>query len=425
LRWKTQKKVLDEKTKDLKRLKCSYDAMKKQNEDLRYETSCLKEENERTMNQNIKLRKRLENLQRKCEYNSQKKSLNVQNTSQQIEKLCEKSNISNKTSNNDKKLINHSLNILSITLEWVCVVHLKPTSFSLKPTQPNQLKSFFMSEEYLTDRCLKILPMLVDIFRHLPLTSTLQAKNQIIFLKFVYWSLIHLEKSHQSVLSSTSRRLGEELLRSTNTSSSDRNEDQKISFKSSIRSQTSFIKSFHRHENPQIRILSSLIILRTLHQADIIANVIELLREDLKTEEIRSLFIDYQATQHILLPYLTHKSNKTFISATVDIMLQMTMESNVLDEFLAQCSNEKCFQALSTVLCSCHQNTDTSLFEKLSIILQKLSKIKANRKFFESFSISRILQDKYRSCSSDENHFLCVNLRSILSNLTPNFSSQF
>ena len=59
---------------------------------------------------------------------------------------------------------------------------------------------------------------------------------------------------------------------------------------------------------------------------DILAQVFQQLKKDLKVESNRGFFIDYSATQ-ALLPYLTYKTNKSLLGSAVDLMLQMSMES--------------------------------------------------------------------------------------------------
>lgn len=65
---------------------------------------------------------------------------------------------------------------------------------------------------------------------------------------------------------------------------------------------------------------------------------------------------------------------KGLVNIAIDILLQMSMESSLLPQFLHTCSNEVWFRAVTVLFRS--PSTDEKQVEKLSIILQKLSKIR-------------------------------------------------
>ena len=63
------------------------------------------------------------------------------------------------------------------------------------------------------------------------------------------------------------------------------------------------------------------------------------------------------------------------MGSAMDIFLQMSADSPFQQTFLESCSNEACFRTVAMVLRAPSQ--DNKLLEKLSIILQKLSKIRS------------------------------------------------
>ncbi|NXQ11370.1 CC138 protein, partial [Peucedramus taeniatus] len=145
---------------------------------------------------------------------------------------------------------------------------------------------------------------------------------------------------------------------------------------------------------------------------DYLAQAFESLRRDLKTDEGKALFLEYQCVP-VVLSHLK-VSSASLLSSALDGLLQMTMESGSLQPFLEACSNESFFQTCSVLLQS--SKLDIAVLEKLCVILQKLSRIKSNKKLFELFGLHRMFQELRRT--TDPGHtFLCINLNSILLNL--------
>ncbi|XP_038198870.1 coiled-coil domain-containing protein 138 isoform X2 [Arvicola amphibius] len=98
--------------------------------------------------------------------------------------------------------------------------------------------------------------------------------------------------------------------------------------------------------------------------------------------------------------------------STLIVLKTVTQES--LQPFLEACSNSLFFRTCSVLLRT--PKLDLHILEKLSIILQKLSKIKSNKKLFEVFTIHLMLQEIQRT-THPEHAFLCINLNSTLFNL--------
>nr|XP_054331302.1 coiled-coil domain-containing protein 138 isoform X9 [Pongo pygmaeus] len=88
--------------------------------------------------------------------------------------------------------------------------------------------------------------------------------------------------------------------------------------------------------------------------------------------------------------------------STLIVLKTVTQES--LQPFLEACSNSSFFRTCSVLLRA--PRLDLQILEKLSIILQKLSKIKSNKKLFELFTIHLMLQEIQRT-TNPEHAFLC------------------
>ncbi|XP_073906651.1 coiled-coil domain-containing protein 138 isoform X4 [Castor canadensis] len=96
------------------------------------------------------------------------------------------------------------------------------------------------------------------------------------------------------------------------------------------------------------------------------------------------------------------------------LIVLRTVTQGSLQPFLEACSNSSFFRTCSVLLRT--PKLDLQILEKLSIILQKLSKIKSNKRLFELFTIHLMLQEIQRT-THPEHAFLCINLNSTLFNL--------
>ncbi|XP_029087557.1 coiled-coil domain-containing protein 138 isoform X2 [Monodon monoceros] len=96
------------------------------------------------------------------------------------------------------------------------------------------------------------------------------------------------------------------------------------------------------------------------------------------------------------------------------LIVLKTVTQGFLQPFLQVCSCSLFFRTCSVLLRG--PKLDLHVLEKLSIILQKLSKIKSNKKLFELFTVHLMLQEIQRT-THPEHAFLCINLNSTLFNL--------
>ncbi|XP_045691184.1 coiled-coil domain-containing protein 138 isoform X11 [Phyllostomus hastatus] len=284
------------------------------------------------------------------------------------------------------------------------VVHLTE-ALKEKNRECKRLRSSFDTLKELNEYLKKqLLPVMTEQLQWMPFVNS---KLHEPFLKFIYWSLRQLEAGTlHSTMTSTLRRLGEDIFKGVVTKA--------IQDNSSEHSMENKPKTaaFFRSSNLPLRFLSTLIILKTVTQADYLAQAFDSLCLDLKTDEGKVLFLEYQAVP-VILNHL-RISSKGLLSNVIDSLLQMTVESKSLQPFLEACSNNLFFRTCSVLLRT--PKLDLQILEKLSIILQKLSKIKSNKKFFELFTIHLMLQEIQRT-THPEHAFLCINLNSTLFNL--------
>lgn len=190
---------------------------------------------------------------------------------------------------------NHSntLEAFAITLEWINETNLKRT-IDLNLPLNNDVK--------LLDKIQKLLPTLSDLLIMVNNNATagqnqstleIFKKYNVSFLEFIYWSLLHFDLSFQNQkinLSATCRRIGDEIFKCLNVSRSSTN---KIPFSISsnnisefnslvdryemganlanapdavVSAATNDSYRFNLYENKHARVLSCLIILKTLSQ---------------------------------------------------------------------------------------------------------------------------------------------------------------
>ncbi|XP_078514251.1 coiled-coil domain-containing protein 138 [Lissotriton helveticus] len=396
--------TLKEKVKENKRLKSSFDTLKDMNDSMKKQLNDVSEQNKKLEIQAKKLQARLENLQRKHTFLSiQKCKDNASQAAQVVKPIkMEKTLIPSKMSKVPPNV--HVYELVAGLTEWISDHQLR----KLCPEEETKadtlldLQSSFKSD--LREKCAVLLPVVAEQLQWMPLVN---AKWHLPLIKFTYWAMRQLESgSQQSPMMSTLRRIGEDLLKGTVIRAT-----QVYSPEPSAESKTKSA-AFFKSANLPLRLVSTLIVLKTINQADYLAQAFDSLCMDLKTEEGKSLFLEY-ASVGIITNHL-RPSNKGLLSSALDVLLQMTSESRYLKPFLEACSNESFFRTCALLLR--HPKLDGHILEKLSILLQKLSRIKSNKKLFEVHTIHLTLQEMQRTASQDQ-AFLIINLNSILFNL--------
>ncbi|XP_031814634.1 coiled-coil domain-containing protein 138 isoform X2 [Sarcophilus harrisii] len=354
--------ALKEKTKENKRLKSSFDTLKELNDTLKKQLNDISEQNKKMEVQAKKVQGRLENLQRKCDFVAVQKCKAISPSLHEM-KITKQEKTSTSRIN---KVNGRVYEILIVLMEWISDHHLSKLMTSEDGEGDDQKQScqFSTHKSYIQEKCIK----------HATMTATM-------------------------------RRLGEELFKGVTKGIHDASPELFVATKPKT-------AVFFKSSNLSLRFLSTLIVLKTVTQVDYLAQAFDSLCLDLKIDEGKALFLEYQAVP-VILSHLKI-TNKGLLSNVMDSLLQMTVESRFLQPFLEACSNILFFRTCSVLLR--HPKLDVQILEKLSIILQKLSKIKSNKKFFELFTLHLMLQEIQRT-ANPEHIFLCINLNSTLFNL--------
>ncbi|XP_059895907.1 coiled-coil domain-containing protein 138-like isoform X3 [Gadus macrocephalus] len=397
--------LLKERTGEIKRMSSSFNVMKKLNNSMKEQLKELGEHNTKLESHYKRVQGRLENLQRKYDPGLVEKArLNV--CAKATQSRREKSGASSKPTNKGP-MRPSSPSLLALLLDWL----LETQTFSLvaprheTASEPQCLPP----QVLLTDRCLQMLPLLAD---QLQRTSLSDPPLLLCVLRLVYWGLRHLDSSPQrGALSSTLRRIGAQV--SAHPPEEKDSGDGVLPGSRGNSGPAHGGSVLHHSPCPHTRVLSALIVLHTVTQADLLAQALGGLRSQLRSEGSRGLFLQYGGLGVLLR--LLGASCRGGLHGPVDILMQLSAPSRFLDPFLDACSCADFFSTISKLLQQ--PPLDLRLLEKLSILLQKLSNIRGNRRLFERSSLRLLLQEMQRttepSCS-----FLRINLGSILLNLT-------
>ncbi|XP_073329867.1 coiled-coil domain-containing protein 138-like [Pagrus major] len=401
--------LVRERSKENRRLKSSFDTIKELNDSTKKQLDKITEQNKKLESQSKRVQARLENLQRKYEHSI---------TSGGCQKMSVKSKECVKPTKTEKIAASGKPNnkgsfspappkLLTLLMDWILDGQ---TFSSVAANQRKGMGQCLPPEVLLNERCLKVLPLLAD---QLHLTPTSEPDLLLHLLRLIHWALRHMDNSAQHVaLSATLRRIGEEVSKPPAQLTAATYEDPVVS-KSCGGAVGGVCRSWplYRSPCPHTRILCTLIILRTVTQADVLAQALDNLHTELMSEESRGLFIHYGGVCVLLwMIRAGHGGLKT----PVDILMQLTEQSRYLNAFLDACSCEEFFRTASQLLKN--PRLDLTSLEKLSILLQKLSSIRKNRRLFELSSLHLQIQELNHK-TNHTHTFLCLNLRSILHNL--------
>ncbi|XP_072270114.1 coiled-coil domain-containing protein 138 [Pyxicephalus adspersus] len=382
--------ALKEKIKENKRLKSSFDTLKEMNDTLKKQLNEVSEQNKKLEIQARKVQSRLENLQRKQAFLTVQKCKDVSQVLREPKFFkTEKAPapIKAKISTNTQVY-----KLLTVLMDWMSAF--KESGNGDKPFCTDKLPVNCVQE-----KCAKVLPIIVEQFEWMPFVNT---KLHLSFMRFTYWTLVQIDATTQSTLTSTLRRIGDETFKGVLCNSAEDNGTESKS------KSVAFFKS----NNLPLRFISTLVVLKTVTQVDYLAQAVDSLCMDLKNDEGRSLFLEYQAVPIVV--HLLPVTNRGLISSVLDILLQLSMETRFLQPFLESCSTESFFRTCAVLLKD--PKVDVQILEKLSIVLQKLSKVRSNKKLFDAFNIPQVIQEMQRTANPDH-AFLVINLNSILFHL--------
>ncbi|XP_074671289.1 coiled-coil domain-containing protein 138 isoform X2 [Strix aluco] len=395
--------ALREITKENRRLKSSFGTLKEMNDSLRKQLTDVTELNKKLEGQARKVQARLENLQRKHEFLMVQKSKDICQVVQQSKPVKqEKVMVTSKIA---KLPLNSQVyELLTFLMDWISDQHLSKIKIQEEREDSHKLLVTQTSKKTCTqERCMKLLPIASEQLQWMPFVNP---KLHMPVIKFIYWSIRQLDTGIQhATMTSTMRRLGEDIFKGVVNKRNPQCSEQSTESKPKS-------AAFFKSSCMPLRFLSTLIVLKTVTQVDYLAQAFDSLCVDLKTDEGKALFLEYQCMP-VILSHLK-VSSRGLLSSALDGLLQMTMESGYLQPFLEACSNESFFRTCSVLLRS--SKLDIQVLEKLCVILQKLSRIKSNRKMFELFTLHQMIQELHRTTNPDH-AFLCINLNSILSNL--------
>ncbi|KAF2979541.1 hypothetical protein EK904_008721, partial [Melospiza melodia maxima] len=327
--------ALREITKENRRLKSSYDSLRDVNDSLRKQLSDVTELNKKLEGQARKAKARLENLQRKHEFSKVWKSNDLCQVMKEgkpvkQEKVMAKSRTATLRKciklkakiSDDVNILQLPLNsqvyeLLTYLMDWISDQHLskiKTQEESHKPRVTQSSKNFCTQE-----KCMKLLPIAAEQLQWMPYVNP---KLHVSVIKFIYWSIRQLDTDTQhTAMRSTMRRLGEDIFKGIVSKGNPQSSSEQPAESKS--KSAAFFKSLCM----PLRFLSTLIVLKTVKQVDYLAQAFESLRADLKTDEGKALFLEYQCVP-VVLSHLK-VSSTSLLSRALDGLLQMTMESGL------------------------------------------------------------------------------------------------
>ncbi|NWQ65419.1 CC138 protein, partial [Neopipo cinnamomea] len=249
----------------------------------------------------------------------------------------------------------------------------------------------------------QLLPIATEQLQWMPYVNS---KLHMPVIKFIYWSIRQLDTDIQhATMRSTMRRLGEDIFKGiVSKGNPDGSSEQSAESKSKS-------AAFFKSSCMPLRFLSTLIVLKTVTQEKELKAFYAHLRIFIGINCRIALFI-----KAVFVTFSSHESDCcTFPCIELcDTVFKLFPFTGSLQPFLEACSNESFFRTCSILLRS--SKLDVPVLEKLCVILQKLSRIKSNKKSFELFALHQMIQELHRTTNPDHT-FLYINLNSILLNL--------
>ncbi|XP_040405665.1 E3 SUMO-protein ligase RanBP2-like isoform X9 [Cygnus olor] len=395
----TLRQVAEENSK----LKSSFNSVMGENDSLRKQLSDANEQNKVLEDRARSMQAQLDNLQQK------NASLMAQMSKNSGEVVCPRKRVKvdNETgaSKSVKVLLNSKVyDLLTILMDWISNQHL--SKIEIQGEREGNDKPQCAKENYTPENCMKLLHMVTGQLQWMPFVDP---KLHMPVIQFIYWSLrqINTGSKHAS-MTSTMERLGEVIFKGV----VHKGYLQKWSEKSTQSKPKTAL--FFKSSFMPLRFLSTLILLETAKRVSYLTRAFHSLCVDLKTDEGKMLFLQYQCVP-VILSHLTI-SRKCLLSGALDALIEMARSSDKshLQLFLEYCSTESVFRACSALL----QNPrlDICFSKKICSMLRKLSEIKSNKKMFELFALPKVIKELLRTTHPDHHHF-CVDLKVILCNL--------
>ncbi|XP_077029478.1 coiled-coil domain-containing protein 138 isoform X2 [Agelaius phoeniceus] len=306
--------ALREITKENRRLKSSYDSLRDVNDSLRKQLSDVTELSKKLEGQARRAKARLENLQRKHEFSKVWKSNDLCQVMKEG-KPVKQEKVMAKSRTATLPLNSQVYELLTYLMDWISDQHLSKIKTKEESHKPRVTQS--SKNSCTQEMCMKLLPIAAEQLQWMPYVNP---KLHMPVIKFIYWSIRQLDTDTQhTTMRSTMRRLGEDIFKGIVSKGNPHSSSEQPTESKS--KSAAFFKSFCM----PLRFLSTLIVLKTVKQVDYLAQAFESLRADLKTDEGKALFLEYQCVP-VVLSHLK-VSSTSLLSRALDGLLQMTMES--------------------------------------------------------------------------------------------------
>jgi hypothetical protein len=177
-----------------------------------------------------------------------------------------------------------------------------------------------------------------------------------------------------------------------------------------------------------VLLLSSLVVVQLVPQADHAMKALETIRRAAASTVGQGLLLQYQALE-VLLSSVFGAGGvaSVVVRKAVDVLLATTVESEHTAALLAELCTHEWFGVLAGLMGSIlvtasgaamdeHITPDVSMVEKVAVVLQKLSKIKAAAPLFAKVGLLNTIRTLLHHHKA--HIFLCMNLSSALSNLS-------
>ncbi|XP_029460450.1 coiled-coil domain-containing protein 138 isoform X2 [Rhinatrema bivittatum] len=308
--------ALKEKIKENKRLKTSFDTLKDMNDSLKKELTDVSEQNRKLEIQTRKVQARLENLQKKHAFLTVQKCKDNSTYINQEKKPSKQEKTQPVTKTSKVPFNTHVYELSSALMDWISDHQLNKLRPEDNKSNEKPMCMCTSPKHYVLEKCARLLCMISEQFQWMPFVNP---KLHLPFIKFTYWSMRQLDSGmQQATMTTTMRRLGEEIFKGTIVRGTQNCLEPVTESKPKS---AVFFKSSDLH----LRFVSTLIVIKTITQADYLAQAFDSLYMDLKMDEGKALFLEYQVVA-VIVNHLKI-SSKGLLSSVMDTLLQMTVES--------------------------------------------------------------------------------------------------
>ena len=386
-------KELREKNAEIKRLQGSFNMLKDTCDRQKGKITDLESKNSQVQTQLTSANGRLKNLLRQQKTSSQVVTKSFSGTKPKAKLVSRATHcdlIQNKVTKTSKFT---SAEILTRQFDWINKIQFE----AYKDTTLPSLEEIISKSNHLMSITVKSL-----ILSDSNLNPVLSADLECSILQFVYWILYFSEKSEtsSSYPSSLLRNFSEVIFKSMDSKA----EDQVTSINP---------EKLCSSEEPKNRLLSVLVLMKTCNDTYRLIKSAAQLKKELNLTESKSLFAQIRGASHISFLLNTHKPAE--FSALLDVFVQLSLDSNLEpNEALPSSLDNLISEKLSKLLQD--SNPESQLLEKLMVVLQRICKVRPQKKLFEQKNLIPHLQQLWLKSNSD-NAFLALSVRSVLSSV--------